>query len=88
MPDKSMSERRFRSSNLGTTITSQGRTRKWVAIQAGVSQSLLTRIINGERTIGEDPARRISAALQVPFDMLFNSAHGSDMSSYENGVAA
>jgi hypothetical protein len=67
-----MSER-FRTNNLAEVIETQGRTKQWVAGQAGFSASMLGHVIAGRKPIVRDRAERISTALGVPFTVLWES---------------
>jgi len=64
---------RYRTTALKDVIESQGRTKRWVASQAGFSESMLGHVIAGRKTIGREQAERISTAIGVPFFVLFES---------------
>jgi transcriptional regulator with XRE-family HTH domain len=68
---------RYRATGLGQFIEEQGRLLEWVAEQGGVHPSLITHLLAGRRTVREDVARKIAAALGVPFGFAFELTHGS-----------
>lgn len=52
-------------------MEAQGRRHVWLAAAAGVSPSLVTRILDGERTPSPRFRRIAAEALHVPEDELF-----------------
>lgn len=68
---ESMTSERFTATNLGSVLREQGRKRKWLAGRVGTSESLIGKLLNGERTVSRDVAERITAAVGVPFFVLF-----------------
>lgn len=76
-----MSGRRVRATNLEAVILNQGRTKKWVADHGGFSQSMLSHLLAGRKTIAADAADRIATALGVPVFVLFESADAEQMSA-------
>lgn len=79
---------RFRAVNLGATIESQGRTKRWVAAQAGIHETMLAHLIAGRRTITEPVAMRISEVLGVPLFLVFDSANAANHAASPEGRAA
>jgi hypothetical protein len=69
-----MEGQRFIATNLEATIAAQGRTKRWVAKQAGFSESMLAHVLAGRKTIGRQAAEKVALALGVPFFVLFESA--------------
>ena len=65
---------RFRATGLGEVIDEQGRKRRWLADRIGVSESYLSMIITGGRTVDRSLGERIGALLGVPFFLLFELA--------------
>lgn len=80
-----MSER-FRTNNLGAVIEAQGRTKRWVALQAGFSESMLGHVIAGRKAIVRERADRIAAALGVPFFVIWESADGDKKNPEEQAA--
>lgn len=64
---------RYRAKTLQAALDEQGLRRDWVATNAGISPSLLTRIIKGERTASREVADRLAAILRTPFFVLWES---------------
>ena len=64
-------EVQYRATNLKAVIRSQGRTKRWVAAQVGVSESHLHRVADGERLTTEVKANEIAELLGVPLFLLF-----------------
>lgn len=69
---------RFTAANLGAVLRDQGRFQRWLARQVGVSESLISYVIRGERTLGKREAERISQILGVPFFLLFDLRYRSE----------
>ncbi len=63
---------RYIAQNLGSTLDAQGRKRRWLAHQVGVSESLISKVIAGERTVDHALAERITAIVGIPFFLLFD----------------
>ena len=62
----------MRGSELRSVLEAQGRRKDWLAAQAGIHPSLLSHAMAGRRSVTEDVAERMAAALQVPFFLLFD----------------
>ena len=62
---------RYVGTRIGAALAAQGRKRRWLADLLGVSESYLSRVISGERTMPEPMARRTAAALGVDFSLHF-----------------
>ncbi len=69
---------RYQSTNLDRVLADQGRKQRWLARRVGVSESLVSMLISGERTISADMAERIAAALDVPLFLLFELSVSSE----------
>lgn len=73
---------RFGAGNLEAVLVEQGRMQNWVAQQAGISESLISKVLKGQRTLSKPDAERVARVLGVPFFMLFNlrdrSTNGTD----------
>ena len=67
---------RYTGERLGALLASQGRRQDWLAERAGISRTLLSRLISGKRTVDEVTAQRIADALQVPLFLAFDSPKG------------
>jgi transcriptional regulator with XRE-family HTH domain len=57
---------------LADLLTAQGRKARWLAAQAGVSESHLSRVVSGERLATRSTAERVAAVLQVPLFLAFD----------------
>jgi transcriptional regulator with XRE-family HTH domain len=71
---------RYEVSNLESVLHEQGRTQRWLADRVGVSESLISKLLTGKRTISRELGERIGAAIGVPFFVLFK-LHERDDSS-------
>lgn len=65
------STRRLRATRLNEVIRTQGRTKRWLAAQVGLSESYLGRIIKGTFPVGEGKAEDIARELGVPLFLVF-----------------
>ena len=68
----------YQASNLRYLLEGQGTKFRWLADQVGISESHLSRIINGERFVSESLARRISEVGRVEFLSAFRLTDRSD----------
>lgn len=68
---------RYRSTNLALVIREQGRFQKWLAQQLGVSESFVSKVVLGHRTLGRVQAERVAQILGVPFFVLFELHEGN-----------
>jgi len=59
------------TNSIRATIETQGRRLDWVAAQMGISQSHLTRLLNGERRWLPQLRSKIADVLGVPEGVLF-----------------
>lgn len=64
-------QRYIATTNLHATLQRRERSRRWLARKIGVSPSLLTFVVKGERTIAADKALRAAAVLDEPIEYLF-----------------
>ena len=78
MTTKSPVRYRVRGTALEQVLAAQGRRKDWLAAQAGVSPSLVSHVLAGRRTIANDVAERMAAALQVPVFVAFDRSSGPD----------
>jgi transcriptional regulator with XRE-family HTH domain len=62
---------RYRSTNLAAVIKGQGRFQRWLAGQVGISESLISKVALGQRTLDRRRAERVAEVLGVPFFVLF-----------------
>ncbi len=76
--------RRFTAPNLDATLKAQGRTKRWVASQVGVHESMIGHVVSGRRSLAEPMAQRIATLIGVPFTMLFELPCGSDQLPEDN----
>jgi transcriptional regulator with XRE-family HTH domain len=67
---------RYTGTRLGLVMKEQGRTKRWLAQRIGVSESLVGKVISGDRTMPEYKARLAAAALGLPFGVLFELRDG------------
>lgn len=65
---------RFLAKGLGDVMDEQGRKRRWLADRIGVSESYLSMVISGGRTVDRALGERIGSLLGVPFFLLFELA--------------
>lgn len=70
--------RRYTARTVAEVVAAQGRRQDWLAKRAGVSESLLSMVISGQRSIGQEGAERIAGALGVPLFLLFDMHEGLD----------
>jgi transcriptional regulator with XRE-family HTH domain len=59
-------------------LEKQGRKRRWLADQVGVSESLISHVLAGRHTVDRGQGERIAATLGVPFFVLFALRERSD----------
>ena len=69
---------RYTSRTLAQVIAHQGRRQDWLAKRTGLSESMLSMVLSGQRTINEESAQRIAAAVQVPIFLLFDVTIGTE----------
>lgn len=81
-------EARWRATELGQTLRTQGRRQNWLASQVGISQSFMSLIIQGERTVGQGTAERMAFILGVPLRMLFELSVESETMPVERETVA
>lgn len=79
---------RYTSRTLAEVIAHQGRRQDWIAKRTGLSESMLSMVISGQRTINEESAQRIAAALQVPLFLLFDMSIGNEDVTIDMETAA
>ncbi len=78
---------RYRATALAAVIEAQGRTKEWVAGKGEIHPSLLTHVLAGRRTLGEEAATRIAKALGMPPFLVFELSVASEKVSREMAVA-
>lgn len=86
--DRTHGSQRYVSSNLGTVLTEQGRKQKWLAQRVGVSESLIAKVIAGDRSVNARLAGRIAQELNIPLFLLFEFHDRNVLVSQEEGAAA
>lgn len=69
---------RYRSTNLAAVIKQQGRFQRWLALQLGVSESMVSKVALGQRTLSRFHAERVAQLLGVPFFVLFELHESND----------
>lgn len=69
---------RFGATNLQAVLDQQGRKQRWLAERAGISESLISKLLLDKHTVDRDQADRIAQALGVPFSLLFVLRDRSD----------
>jgi plasmid maintenance system antidote protein VapI len=62
---------RYTARQLGPVMAAQGRKKRWLAAQVGVHESLIGKLIAGQRSASQQTAERISAVLGLPIGVLF-----------------
>jgi plasmid maintenance system antidote protein VapI len=78
---------RYVAANLLLVLREQGRLQKWVAKQIGVTESMISHVLKGRKTLSRSQAERVSQVLGVPFFVLFNLCEGSTIASEEQDRA-
>lgn len=73
-------ELRFTGTKIGEVLHEQGRRQDWLAAKVGVTPATVNRWIRGSRSVDQISAQRISAALGVPFFLLFKEPIGYESS--------
>lgn len=64
---------RYQATGLHHTITRQGRKQRWLASVLGISESAMSKIVHGTRTVDRARGEAIAAYLDTPFDSIFVS---------------
>ena len=77
---------RFTAPNLDAALKAQGRTKRWVANQIGVHESMIGHAISGRRSLSEPMAREIARLIGVPFTTLFEVPTGTNMGPMEQAA--
>jgi hypothetical protein len=81
MRDQAVMDTRYVATNLAAVLDGQGRMRSWLAGRVGVSESSVSKIVAGTRTVDRDLGEAIAAALDVPFFVLFALRGRSEINS-------
>lgn len=71
---------RYTGTKMGHLLRSRGIRFDWLAAQMGVSKASITRWAGGDRTMSRTHAERAATVLNVPFDLLFESPIGDEVS--------
>lgn len=79
---------RMRATRLADVLKAQGRKRRWLAEQVGVSESFISRIVAGERMADAALAERIAAILGTPIFFVFDMPVGTDSMPPSKDAAA
>jgi transcriptional regulator with XRE-family HTH domain len=77
---------RYRSTNLAAVIKQQGRFQRWLALQLGLSESMVSKVALGQRTLSRSHAERVAQLLGVPFFVLFELQSCNDSESREQSL--
>jgi len=76
-------EPRYIATNLGKLLESEGLKQSWIARQLGVSKSLMSKVVSGDRSVDQASAEQISFLVGVPLFLLFElrqrSKHESEL---------
>jgi len=88
MKQSTLSIRYIATPFLRQQIVDQGRRADWLAQQAGLSKSFLSKVMAGQKTISEVDARVLTALLHADFGVLFEVPMSADIALSSNGVAA
>lgn len=72
---------RYYGHNVAQVLRSQGRKARWLAGEVGVSESLISKLVRGERLASEQLAEDIARSLGVPLCLLFELHERSDTES-------
>ena len=83
-----MNEPRMLSTGLKNVLEAQGRKKRWLAQEAGLSESYLGRVIKRYRTISKADATKVSAALGIPLFLLFEFTEVSNKDTDEQEAIA
>jgi hypothetical protein len=78
---------RYVATNLAAVLDGQGRMRSWLAGRVGVSESSVSKIVAGTRTVDRDLGEAMAAALDVPFLVLFALRERSEIDSFPEEAA-
>jgi hypothetical protein len=81
MSEQAVMETRYVATNLAAVLDGQGRMRSWLASRVGVSESSVSKIVAGTRTVDRDLGEAIAAAVDVPFFVLFALRGRSEINS-------
>ena len=72
---------------LAAIIADQGRSKRWLSQRANVSESLIGKIVTGERTASKEVAQTLADALSVPVFLLFATRDGVIVTPTEGQAA-
>jgi len=70
---------RYTATNLGSLLKAQGRHQRWLANQLDISDSLMSKVILGQRTIDEALAKRVATLLGVDLFFVFELHQRSEL---------
>ncbi len=87
MSEQVLIEARYVATNLAAVLDGQGRMRSWLAGRVGVSESSVSKIVAGTRTVDRELGEAIAAAVDVPFFVLFSLRERSETDSSPEGAA-
>jgi transcriptional regulator with XRE-family HTH domain len=77
----------YMATGLEDVLTAQGRKARWLAAKVGISESHLSRVVNGERPVSRTLAEAIAATLQVPLFLAFELTDSSELITHKERVA-
>lgn len=81
-------EPRYIATNLGKSLESKGLKQSWIARQLGVSKSLMSKVVSGDRSVDQMTAEKIAALVGVPLFLLFELRQRSKTESEMEKVPA
>jgi hypothetical protein len=87
MSEQVLIETRYVATNLAAVLDGQGRMRSWLASRVGVSESSVSKIVAGRRSVDRQLGEAIAAALDVPFFVLFSLRGRSEIDSHPEEAA-
>lgn len=62
----------YHGTKLKPIIQAQGLKQSWLSEQVGVSQTMMTRMLKGERRVPQPVAERLATILRIPFSVAFD----------------
>jgi len=78
---------RYKASQLAAVLENQGRKQRWLALQLGIHESIVSAWISGKRTLGEDRAKQVADTLGLPLFLLFDVTNGTETVAETREVA-
>lgn len=81
MSEQPQTTPRYVATTLEAVLEGQGRMRSWLAGRVGMSESSVSKIVAGRRTVDRPLGESIALALDVPFFVLFALRERSERDS-------